>query len=255
MIKSDNAMKPFSVRKKIQLSNAIFERMQELDESFPLDPVPILQKAEIDAKNIRKQAEQEAERIRKDLDNRLEQAKKEMEEAFASAKSQGYQEGYQLGMQEGEKAYETLIKEARQIIDSAKKDRQERLEQTEYDILNLSTALAEKVIGTVLPENDSRWLDMVKKAVSEVKEHEEVRLIVHHKWFDFMMMHKKELRSLLKNSAEFYIYPESSLDEFSCIIEFPNGRIDAGVDSQLTEIKKKLSAKLEDGHDRRNNLD
>lgn len=255
VIKSDNAIEPISLGKTIQLSNEVFERSHDNGETFPADAVPILRKAEIDAKNIRKQAEIDAKRMHKEIETQMGQAKKEAEDAFQTSKHQGYKEGYELGKQEANQQYESLIKQAKQTIESAKKASQERIEQTEYDILHMATALAEKVIGSVLPQDDGKWLEMVKRAISEVKEQDEVRLLVHHKWFDFMMMHKKELKSLLRNTAEFYVYPEASLDEFSCIIEFPNGRIDAGVDSQLTELKRKLSAKLEEDFDGRNHLD
>jgi len=255
VIKSDNAFESISLEKTIQLSSAIFERALDGEGTPSADPVPILRRAEIEAKNIRKQAEQEADRTRKNIETQMEQAKQEVAEALESAKNQGYKEGYELGKQDGRREYKELIKQAKQTIESANKARQERIEQTEYDILNLASALAEKVIGSVLPKDESKWLEMVKRAIAEVKEQDEVRLTVHHKWFDFMMMHKKELQLLLRNSAELYIYPEASLDEFSCIIEFPNGRIDAGVDSQLSELKRKLSAKLEEGHDGRNHLD
>lgn len=252
VIKSNQTKSQGEHWKTIQLSNTVFERPGDYTDSLSGDPVPILKRAEIEAKALRKRAQEEADRLLRDMEEKRERANKEIDQALRDAKTRGFDEGYQLGINEGRKQYETQINEARRTIDSAKAARRERLEETELDILKLAAKIAKKIIGSVLPEDSERWLEMVKKAILEVKEHEEVRLIVHHKWYEFMMKHKKELEVLLKNSAEFYIYPEKTIDEFTCILEFPYGRVDAGVDSQLTEIKRKLAAKLEETSHGRN---
>ncbi|HEU5140975.1 MAG TPA: flagellar assembly protein FliH [Bacillales bacterium] len=253
MIKSGNANKGYSHRKTIQLSNMIFDQKDGYytDSETVADPVPILKKAEIEAKEIRRLAKEEAEQIYKEMELQREQAKQEIDRALQDATEKGWQQGYQVGMREGKEKYEELIAEAKNSVEATKKARKERLDETEHDILELGVKIADKIIGSVLLEDTERWLEMVKKAISEVKEYGEIRLIVHHKWYDFMLSHKKEFESLLKNSAEFYIYPEITDDEFTCLIEFPSGRIDASVDSQLTEIKKQLAAKLEEAQDER----
>ncbi|HET7579062.1 MAG TPA: flagellar assembly protein FliH [Bacillales bacterium] len=250
VIKSDNANKWYKTRKTIQLADMIFEEEEDYPEEGA-DPVPILKKAEIEAMNIRKKAKEEAEQAHREIEELREQAKKEIEQAAEDARKRGYREGFQAGQGEARKQYESAIEEARRTIDLAKSARRERLDETEFDILELACAIAEKIIGSVLPEEKNRWLDMVQRAVSEVKEHEEIRLTVHHKWYEFMLNHQKELEALLKHSADFYIYPEAAIDEFTCVIEFPFGRVDASVDSQLSEIKQKLSAKLEESNDGR----
>lgn len=244
VIKSDKTCASSVHRKTIQLSDRVFE--SEADYQTGGDPVPILKRAEINAKNIRKQAVEEAEKIRHKIEKEREQAQKEIEQALETAKQQGWQEGYRRGTDEGKKQYEALIAEAARTVDSAKKARRERLDETEYDILELGVKIAGKIIGNVLNEDQDKWLDMVKRAISEVKEYDEIRLIVHHKWYDFMLSHQEELEALLKNSAELYIYPEATADELTCVIEFPFGQIDASVDSQLYEIKRKLIEKLEE---------
>ncbi|HEX6922452.1 MAG TPA: flagellar assembly protein FliH, partial [Bacillales bacterium] len=247
VIKSGNAKELYKNRKTIQLSNTIFEKEADYaDSDFERDPVPILKRAEIEAKNIRRRAKEEAEELQRQIEQQRKQAEKDIEEALEEAKRKGWEQGYQLGLDEGKQQYEKLITDAKQTVDATKVAHQERLDETEYDILQLGLRIAGKIVGTVLPEEPERWLEMVKKAISEVKEYEEIRLIVHHKWYEFMLSHQKEFEALLKNSAEFYIYPEMTEDEFTCVIEFPSGRIDAGVDSQLSEIKSKLIAKLEE---------
>lgn len=252
VIKSNDTGSPSGLRKRIQLSSAVFEKPESYESGH--DPVPILQRAEIEAKTLRKQAREEADRLLSEIEQKRKQAEAEIKKAFEDAEKRGYSEGYQFGVNEGRKQYGSRIEEARSIIDSAKEASRDRLEEAELDILALAVEIAKKIIGSVLPNDNERWLEMVTKAISDVKEHQEIRLIVHHKWYDFLMNHKKELEALLKNAAELYIYPETTVDEYACILEFPYGRVDAGVDTQLIEIKRKLSAKLEEAAHGRNSL-
>ncbi|HET7522137.1 MAG TPA: flagellar assembly protein FliH [Bacillales bacterium] len=251
MIKSGKGKDPdvYADRRRIQLSPLLFEQEAQYGEEAAPNPVPILKKAEIEANNIRRQAQAEAEQIRREIDSERKSAKKELEEAFESAKKQGYQQGYHAGAKEGEKQFRDRINEACAIVTATKKARRERLEETERDMIDLAVRVAEKIVGTVLSEDRDRWADMVKQAITEVKEYEEIRLIVHHKWYEYIVSRKRELQAVLKKTAELYIYPEATGDEQTCIIEFPFGRIDASVDSQLSEIKGKLAAKLEESGD------
>lgn len=255
IIKSENTNGAHRNSKTIQLSRLFLERETEGAQHSDANPVPILKRAEIEANNIRKQAEDEAEKMRREVEREKEQAKQEIEEALATAKQQGYDDGYEAGLAEGRQRYEAEIDEAKAVVASVKKARQERMEETEKDMLDLAVHVAGKIIGTKLSEDEDRWLDMVKQAIREVKEYEEIRLVVHHKWYDYIRDRKKELQALLKQSAELYIYPDATGDERTCIIEYPFGRIDAGIDSQLSEIKNALAAKLEENEDERSQPD
>jgi flagellar assembly protein FliH len=51
--------------------------------------------------------------------------------------------------------------------------------------------------------------------------------------------------AIFPKDTELYIFPDDELEESSCIIESENGRMDASVDSQLQEIKVKLTELLE----------
>lgn len=250
VIKSPQTHEAYSRRKTIQLANKVLEKREDYGVAGS-DP---LKRVEIEAENIRKKAEADAGRMVREIEGDREKAKKEMEQSLEAAKRQGQQQGYQHGLNEGRKQYEERIGEAQATVVSAKEGRRDRLDETEYDILALAVKIAGEIIGTTLIEDETRWLDVVKDAITEVKEYEEIRLIVHHKWYDFVVSHRKELEVLLKKTAELYIYPEAVNDELSCIIEFPYGRIDAGIDSQLSEIKQKLAAKLEESEDERANL-
>ena len=62
---------------------------------------------------------------------------------------------------------------------------------------------------------------------------------------NFLLSKKEELLSIFPQDTNLVIYPDSDLSEDSCLIESPSGRIDARIDTQLTEIKMNLIEFLE----------
>ncbi|HET7629058.1 MAG TPA: flagellar assembly protein FliH [Bacillales bacterium] len=249
IIKMGNANKSSANAKKIHIANMqLFEKPSDstdLSNSPETDAVPVLKKAEIQANNLIKNAQLEADKILNNARAEQERMKAEAEKAYEKTKSEGWEEGYALGLQTGKEQYEELLSEARKTVISANSEYRKRLLDAENDILQLAVHIAEKITRQTISQQSQSWLNIVKNAMSEVKEHEEIRLIVHPKYFDFVMSHKKELDKLLKKNAELFIYPESVKDEHHCVIEYPLGRIDASVDRQLSEIKRALLDQVE----------
>ncbi|MGM9956219.1 MAG: FliH/SctL family protein, partial [Peribacillus sp.] len=119
------------------------------------------------------------------------------------------------------------------------------LESSESVILDIALNVAKKIIGQQLEAKEETFLSLVKGAIKEAREYREVQVHIHPSRYQSILSHKDEMIAIFPKEAELYIYPDDELDESSCIIESENGRIDASVDSQLLEIKAKLSELLE----------
>lgn len=252
IIKSPKANANDHEGKPIRLSNVVLE--ESVSEGDSQSDSSALKNAEREAEAILENARNEAEQIYREAEKDREKAEEKIEQACQEAKEKGRSDGYQVGLDEGEKQYKNHIEEARLALDNAKNVRQEHLDKSEHEILELGIKIAEKILSTTLSEQTDRWLQVIKNMISEVKEYDEVRLTVHVKWYPYMVAHQQELASLLKKTSELYIYPETSDDEFLCLIEYPYGQIDASVDRQLSEIKQKLAAKLEESTDEHKNF-
>ena len=63
--------------------------------------------------------------------------------------------------------------------------------------------------------------------------------------YEELLSKKEELMTIFSNVVNLFIYPDSDLSEDSCLIESSSGRIDASIDTQLSEIKVKLTELLE----------
>lgn len=199
-----------------------------------------------EANKIRTEAQMEYEKFHEKINEEAVLHQQQAQELFLQAEENGYNAGFQQGLQEGQKQYESFIQEAKTIVNTSRNDYLQKLEEAEPVIVQLAVKVAEKIISQTLETNSENWLSIVKAVINEVREQEQVKIYVHPNWFEYTLAHKEELKQLVPNCEQLYIYPDSHLNEHGCEIETPFGKIDASVTNQLAEIKYALLEKLKE---------
>ncbi|WP_216827988.1 flagellar assembly protein FliH [Alkalihalobacterium elongatum] len=252
--KAENSgSKTISIKKlKFNTLNEEFitEKKESADGSFVGNEDEIkqlLQEAEQQAKFIMEQAESAALEIRKQLEQERQFVNNELDQLKEEAKQQGYDLGYQQGLEAGKQQYTQVIAQVNNLVEASKKEYIKTVEQAQPTIIELAFAISKKIIGNTVKTEDEAWINVVQQAVLEVRDQAEVKVYVHPHWFERTVQHKNELVSLLSHTEQLFIYADSQLKEHDCVIETPFGRIDANIDSQLTELKKVLNIKLKEG--------
>jgi flagellar assembly protein FliH len=205
-----------------------------------------IDEASQEADMIIEKARQEA----KMLTQQTELAQAEWEETekpkiIQRAFDEGHIEGMKQGQQQGYDEAAEMIALAQQTIKLAKEDYHKHLEASEGTILDLAIAVAGKIIGMKLKDSEETFMTIVKRAIKEARHFKDVQLHINPVHYENLIAHKEELKAIFPKEIEFFIYPDPDLSEGSCVIESENGRIDASVDSQLEEIRGKLSGILE----------
>ncbi|MDR4886500.1 flagellar assembly protein FliH [Fredinandcohnia sp. QZ13] len=168
----------------------------------------------------------------------------EQEELYRKTSEEGFQSGMIEGREQGYQEYSDLLTEARKIIDASKHDYNQYLDSSEEVILKLSMKVAEKVIGIHLSQQPEDFTHLVKKAIKEVKEHSDITIQVHPRFYPIVIEQKEDLTAILNRETNLFIYPNEDLGEADCEIESSFGKINASVDTQLSEIKEKLLSLL-----------
>ncbi|MBY0120696.1 flagellar assembly protein FliH [Bacillus sp. S/N-304-OC-R1] len=212
--------------------------MDELTQS-------IIENAQREAEEILRSARHEAEQIREKLDENIQDFELEKVRITESAKESGFAAGFEEGREKGYLEYHDVIQLARSVVDSAKADYRSHVESSDREILEIGIKVAGKILGKTIEENGEEFLTLVKRALKEARENQEVQLHVNPIHFDLLLANKEELKMLFPREVDLFIYPDDELVESSCVIESVNGRIDASIDSQLEEIKRKLIEMLE----------
>lgn len=204
-----------------------------------------VKEAQIQADNIIAQAQTDYERVQQDIETQTENFKTKCQKAYEEQFSKGYKDGFGQGENDGKVSYQERIVMANHVVEKADLAYKEYLSQAESEILLLALKASETIIHSTLESEPDKWMHLVKKVVSEVREQETIKITVSPKWFELVTDHRKELAAFVQE-AQLLIFVDEDLTDSQCYIETPFGKIDASVDSQLTVMKTKLLELMED---------
>ncbi|MDZ5473483.1 flagellar assembly protein FliH [Bacillus sp. 31A1R] len=242
---------PSGQQKNKVISIKVLKQNEELPE-----PQPILSLGMEEREQIIEEAKSEAQLIINEAKHHSDMLYQQLaEEKMAwdeekviltnQAKEMGFEEGFAQGQQVGYEEFKEQIEQAKQVVEASKQDYIDKIESSESEILRLGLKVAERILGDKISGKPEQFLSIVKRALKEAREYREVQLHVNPIHFGFLLSQKEDLVKIFPKETELYIYPDDELLESSCIIESANGRIDASVDQQLEEIRRKLFELLE----------
>lgn len=200
----------------------------------------LIQKAQEQANELLKQAEEKINEKNAALKKKEASLQEQMNAAIEEARVKGYDEGYQLGKKDGKHSMHKLIDEARQLIDLSREEYIKKLAEAEPAIIKIATKLAKKIIGNNLKKQNGHWSHVVQTAIKEVKDHDNIKIFVHPTKYEQTLKDKKIFKAAVNESTDLYVYPNEELTEDACVIETSFGTIDASINIQITELKRKL---------------
>ncbi len=167
---------------------------------------------------------------------------------MSSSSMQIRDDGFKLGFDEGKEQaefevhsqWESMLTEAKSILDSAYETKEQIILEAEPFLVELSAAIAEKIISRQLTVSPEWSLDIIRKSLARRREQGVITLCVSPKQLTFVQAAREELSLAIDSQAELQIVPDVSVKEFGCVIRSSFGSIDARIDTQLTEIKREL---------------
>ncbi|GGD68393.1 FliH/SctL family protein [Paenibacillus nasutitermitis] len=173
------------------------------------------------------------------LERRL-QDEELMEQIRRDGFQQGHEEGRQNAEQEVRAQWETMLTEARSILDSAYQTKEQIIQESEPFLVELSAAIAEKIINRQLTVSPEWSLDLIRKSLERRREQGVIILCISPNQLTFVQAAREELSLVIDSQAELQIVPDVSVKDFGCVIRSSFGSIDARIDTQLSEIKREL---------------
>jgi flagellar assembly protein FliH len=223
------------------------EQQAELNEAHSLKN-RILQDAESFAKEQIDQAMQEAaalrERAQLEIDAWWAERRSEDERRIEEARQAGYEQGYQEGIEQAKAAvaqqYADMLQEARTILEQAYVLKQQIIQESEPFLIEMSCAIAEKIVDRQLTLEPEWTVDQIKKLLQRRKEKGAIVLCVSPSQFAYIQDAREELLHAVDSQAELEILPDASVQDRGCVIRSAYGSIDARIDTQLREIKAAL---------------
>lgn len=205
-----------------------------------------------DAKEFAEQqvrtASEEAEALLAEAREQIEtwwQEKREQDEHLVEAvKSDGFSQGYEEGKlqaeQELKEKVDRMMQEASAVLQQAYVEKERIIQESEPFLVELSCAIAEKIIDKQLSLEPEYTVELIKSSLARKREQGEITLCVAPAQFAFVQAAREELTLAIDSQAELQILPDPTVKDRGCVIRSAYGSIDARIDTQLAEIKKEL---------------
>ena len=216
-------------------------KVKKIIEETDAKAQQILDAADNKSQIIVQTANTEAARI-------IEDARKKGEKEYEKIKNQAYEEGFAKGQQDGlEKfksdsieslnALETLSSSSfdikRNIIDSAN-----------LDIVELVTAIADKVCHLKFDEDVLRKITL--DAIKQLNDKEHITIIVNPELVNAINKLSEEFKNEIPKLQSLKILEDNSVSTDGVIVETLNSRLDSRVSAQIAEISEKMLTGSED---------
>ncbi|MCJ8010601.1 flagellar assembly protein FliH [Paenibacillus sp. KQZ6P-2] len=204
-------------------------------------------------------ASEEAERIlaeaNEQIDSWWQDRRLQDEHLIEALKSEGYDTGYREGSEKAisdlQDEISRMMDEAQTVLKQAYLMKEQIIQEAEPFLVELSCAIAEKVIDKQLTVESDYVIDLIKSNLSRKREQGVITLCVAAKHFAFVQAAREELAAAIDSQAELQILPDSTVHDRGCVIRSSFGSVDARIDTQLTEIKKELIRIALDDEERR----
>lgn len=221
------------------INNSAHKNVESIQDEFSYYEHKLIKQKErlIEIKDQQKKILDET---KEQIKHAKEQWEQEKNEWIEEAKQIGYEKGFEIGKYEALNQYKEKIQEVNHLIELAMNDYHETVENHEVTIVNIAILVAEKILRQQMDEKEDYFLSVVKRAITEMKNQPSVSLYLHPQDYETVLKHKAELKQSLQEKMSLSIFVDERLKKNSCIIEHPNGKIDASLDTQLSQIHQAL---------------
>ncbi|MBR6712957.1 MAG: flagellar assembly protein FliH [Selenomonadaceae bacterium] len=220
------------------------------------------------AEELKQQAEQLKQQAEKQSQEMLDKATAESEKIVNDTKAEakelldkvqkegydaGYKDGKAKGIKDGKEKIEDELKAIiRQANDKAQKTLRDAKEQTadyfiraEDDIVAVVVMAIEKILPQHFLDTPQVILPVVREAIKHVRDQKEVKVHVDPDSYDLVLMARAEFQSMLTDgTATVEVISDDALKPGDCVIETPNGGVDARLSTQLGLMKRAVESVL-----------
>lgn len=248
------------IERKEKLTDIALRKAEETKhqaEDLKAQAEQIKQQAEDLKKTSEKQAQKILDKAQAEAEKIVEDTKQEAKELLDKVQKEGYDKGYADGKEQGikdgkEKIEEELAEIVRQTNEKAQKTLRDAKEQTadyfikaEDDIVKVVVMAIEKILPQHFLDAPQVILPVVREAIQHVRDQKEIIIHVEPYSYDLILMARSEFKSMLTDgTATVEVISDDSLQPGDCVIETPNGGVDARLSTQLELMKRAVKSVL-----------
>ena len=196
------------------------------------------------AAKAKQDAIDEAEQTRAEARDQAQNIVAEAEKKARQVEHEAYEKGLDRGREEG---YETGADEVKRIIDrlhvilnKAIDRRNEIIEESESQLVELVLQIAKKVIKVISENQKNVVVNNVVQALRRLKQKSDVTIRVNIQDLQVISDHAREVTRMIEKVGNITVAEDTTVDPGGAIIETDFGQIDARIASQLREIEDRI---------------
>lgn len=198
------------------------------------------EKVKIEEDSARAQAEQIKDRAKLEVERMIKEAEMKVAEIEHEAYQRGYDAGREVGFKKGQAEVRRLIDRLGTIVGKAIDIREDIIQASEKQMVEMILIIARKVIKDEIVERKEIVLNNIREALKRIKDRDRVDIRVNFSDLEITTAHKDELIKLMESLRKVNIYEDSRVDRGGVIIETDVGAIDARISTQLKEIEEAI---------------
>lgn len=216
-------------------------KVQKIIEETDNKVKEIIDGAENKSQIIVNTANTEAERI-------IEDSRKKAQNDYDEIKQQAYNEGFEQGRQEGHNKFnedaEAALKSLETLVSSSFETKQNIIDSATLDIVELVTAIAEKVCKAKFDKEMLNQLTL--DAIKELNDKESITIIVNPKLVQDITELSPKFKEEIPNLKSIKILEDNSVSPDGVIVETLNTRLDSRVSTRIAEISRQMLTGTDD---------
>ncbi len=193
-----------------------------------------LEQARAEGQEIVRQAQAEAEAI---LESAKAQAQQEKESVLEQARRQGYQEGQKQAQAEAAQLSAQLKEKTAQ----AEAAYQQQIDELEPKFVDVITSIYEQIFQVELGSQKRILEYLISKAMHRIEGAHTFLIHVSREDYAHVNAQKEQiLAGAVSGSDTVDVVEDAVLGKNQCLIETEGGIFDCGLETQLTELRRKL---------------
>jgi len=167
-------------------------------------------------------------------------------EDLGAAEEEARRRGLDQGIRAAEEAYRAKLARLDSLTAALQHERDSFFARIEPELVRLSASIAEKIIQRELEACPDTVVQLVAGAMKRIRDRETLRLSVNPRDFDQIKQARDDLISAMDGIRKLDIVEDRRVDPGGCLIESPDGTLDARITTQMAQITSALTDVMPD---------
>jgi len=197
-------------------------------------------RAQIIEEEAKKKAGEIIEKANQDAVSKAEEAEALKQQAVENGYAEGLQKGYDDGVAQAKQEIKEKVWSIDAFFPSVFRVKKEIVNSAEMEILQLSTLIAEKVLRQKLEIDTELMREIVKSAIEQLKDKEEVKIIVNPALTQNLYEFSQDFQEAIKGLKNIKVVEDRTIPKDGVIVESAESRVDARIETQIKEITRNL---------------